>query len=237
MEQFELATEAREITGKQVKSLRRHGWIPAVLYGPQRDPLVLKVEERSLVKLLEQAGMHRLISVRIPGTDGAVTTLVREIQRDKISRQILHVDFQEVMMTEKIVTEVPIAFEGEAPVVSRGAGLVVQGIPSVEIECLPGNLIPAITIDLSILDEVDQAISVGDLTVPEAVQVRTDPAELVVKILPLRMAAEEGEEVPEVEEAPEVEVITEVKAEQRRAERPPEEEEEEEAEEEEGEEK
>lgn len=233
MDQLELVTEVRGIVGKQVKSLRRQGWIPVVLYGPKRDSLALKVQERSLVRLLDQAGMNRLISLQVPGTARPLTTLVREVQRDNISRRILHVDFQEVMMTEKLITEVPIVFEGEAPVVRRGAGVLVHGIASVEIECLPGDLIPALTVDLSILDEVDQAIYMGDLTVPEAVQVRADPAELVVKVLPPRVVEEEVEEVEEVEEAEEVEVevIAEARAEKRRAERPPKEEEEEEEEE------
>jgi large subunit ribosomal protein L25 len=232
MENLELAAEVREIKGKQVKKLRRQGWIPAVLYGPRRDPITLQVEERALMRLLKQAGIGHLISLRVPGADGSFTTLIREVQRDNISRRILHVDFQEVVMTEKLVTEVPIVFEGEAPVVERGAGVLVYGISSVEIECLPGDLIPAVTVDLSILEEVDQTIHVGDLDVPEAVHIRTDPTEWVVKVLPPRVAVEEAEEVEEVveEEAAEVEVITEVKAEQRRAERPPEEEEEEEEE-------
>ncbi len=226
MENLELVAEVREIKGKQVKKLRRQGWIPAVLYGPRRDPVALKVEERALVRLLRQAGIGHLISLRVPGADGSFTTLIREVQRDHISRRILHVDFQEVVMTEKLVTEVPIVFEGEAPVVERGAGVLVYGISSVEIECLPGDLIPAVTVDLSVLEEVDQSIHVGDLEVPEAVHIRTDPTEWVVRVLPPRVVAEEAEEVEE-EEAAEVEVITEVKAEQRRAERPPKEEEEE----------
>jgi len=231
MENLELVAEVREIKGKQVKKLRRQGWIPAVLYGPRRNPMTLQVKERSLMRLLKEAGVGHLISLRVPGADGSFTTLIREVQRDPISRRILHVDFQEVVMTEKLVTEVPIVFEGEAPVVERGAGVLVYGISSVEIECLPGDLIPAITVDLSVLEKVDQTIHVGDLEVPDGVHIRTDPSEWVVKVLPPRVAVAEAEEVEE--EAPEVEVITEARAEQRRAERPPKEEEEEEGEEEE----
>lgn len=221
MEQLQLAAEVREITGKQVRKLRRQGWIPAVLYGHKRTPLALKVQERSLLKLVGEAGLNRLISLQIAGADGPVTTLLREVQRDQISRRILHADFQEVLMTEKIITEVPIVLEGEAPVVRRGAGVLVHGISTIEIECLPADLIPAITLDISTLEEVDQAIHVGDLTIPKGIEVRTDPAELVVRIVPPRVVEEE---IEVVEEAEEVEVIAESKAEQRRAERPKEEE-------------
>jgi len=221
MEQLELAAEMREITGKQVRKLRRQGWIPVVLYGHRRTPLALKVRERSLLKLLGEAGLNRLISLQIAGADGPVTTLLREVQRDQISRRILHADFQEVLMTEKIITEVPVVLEGEAPIVRRGAGVLVHGISTIEIECLPADLIPAITVDISTLEEVDQAIHVSDLPIPKGIEVRTDPAELVVRIVPPKVVEEEIEAVKEAEE---VEVITESKAEQRRAERPKEEE-------------
>lgn len=225
MEQLELVAEARQITGKGVKTLRRQGWIPAVLYGPKRDPLALKIQERALLRLLDQAGMNRLIALQVAGADGPVTTLLREVQRDHISRRVLHADFQEVVMTQKIVTEVPIVLEGEAPVVRRGAGVLVHAMQAVEIQCFPGDLIQAIPVDLSILDEVDQTIRLGDLSIPETIEVLANPEELVVKVLPPRVVVEE---VEELEEAEELKVIAEARAEQRRAERPPEEEEEEE---------
>ncbi|MFQ6057784.1 MAG: 50S ribosomal protein L25 [Anaerolineae bacterium] len=230
MEQIELQAEKREVIGKQVRHLRREGLIPAILYGHNTKPLALQVEERALHRVLREAGANRLIALKIGRARKRRMTLAREIQRDAITQALLHVDFQEVVMTEKITTEVPLLFEGESPVVKRGEGILIHGLEAVEAECLPGDLISAIPVDLSILTEIDQAIHVGDLQVDPAIEILTDAEEIVAKVLPPRVV-EKWEEVVE-EEVPEVEVITEAMAEKRRAERPPEPKEEAEGEEE-----
>jgi len=131
--------------------------------------------------------------------------LIRGLQRNPLRRDLLHVDFYQVAMMEKLTAQVPLVFVGEAPGVAAG-GILLHNIDEVEIECLPGDLLRQIDVDISGLQEIDDAIHVKDLKVSAAIKILRDPDEVVVKILP--PAKEEVEEavaevVPaEVEEIP-----------------------------------
>ncbi len=204
MAELVLNAKPRTVTGKQVKALRRQGWIPAVLYGRHIQPMTIQVEGKELQRILAQArGGTRLITLHVDGETHLA--LIREVQREPIHREILHVDFQAVEMTEKIRVEVPVVFVGASPAVERGEGILVHGLTHVEIECLPKDLIEAITVDLSRLDRVDAAIYVRDLQVPPGVTVVSDPDELIALVT--APAAEVLEEAALPAEAPEVEVI------------------------------
>jgi large subunit ribosomal protein L25 len=205
MEQIELKTQKREVLGKKVKSLRREGLVPAVLYGHETDSISLQVEERELNRVLAQAGEHRLIALKIGRARKPQMALTRDVQWDVITGRPLHVDFYAVVMTEKITTAVPLVLVGEAPVVNRAEVILLQGLDEVEIECLPGDLIEAIEVDVGELEEVDQAIYVKDLRVPPAVEILTDAEEIVAKVA--WAAPEEVEEEVVPVEPAEVEVI------------------------------
>lgn len=206
MEQIQLRAERRNIFGKKTKRLRRVGFIPATLYGPRMEPVSLQVQERDLRRVLDRAGTSHLISLRIDEADKPRMTLAREIQRDLITHSLLHVDLYEVVMTEKTTAEIPISLLGEAPVVAQKTGLLVRGLDSVQVQCLPGELIESIEVDVSVLRETDEVILVKDLPVDEAIEILTNPEEVVVKVLPVRALVEEV--VEEEVEVPEVEVIT-----------------------------
>ena len=206
MEQIQLRAERRNIFGKKTKRLRRAGFIPATLYGPRMEPVSLQVHERDLRRVLDRAGTSHLISLRIDEADRPRMTLAREIQRDLITHSLLHVDLYEVVMTEKTTAEIPISLLGEAPVVAQKTGLLVRGLDSVQVQCLPGELIESIEVDVSVLRETDEVILVKDLPVDEAIEILTNPEEVVVKVLPVRALVEEV--VEEEVEVPEVEVIT-----------------------------
>jgi large subunit ribosomal protein L25 len=205
MEQIVLDAELRNITGRAVKHLRREGYVPAVVYGHRTDPVSLQVSERALHQALRVAGTNRLITLNVPGQESPKMVLVRELQRDALSHAMLHVDFYEVVMTEKITAEVPIVLIGESKLVKSGGGLLFQGLDAIEVECLPGDLPQQVEIDLVGLLEIDQTIMVRELKLGDAVQVLTDLNEVVVKILPPE--AEEVEEAPAPTEAAEVEVV------------------------------
>jgi large subunit ribosomal protein L25 len=196
MEQIELRTQKREVIGKKVKNLRHEGLVPAVLYGHETDSVPLQVEERELNRVLAQAGGHRLIALKVGRARKRQMALARDVQWDVITGKPLHVDFYAVVMTEKITTEVPLVFVGEAPAADQVGAMVLQGLDEVEIECLPGDLIEAIEVDLSGLEEIDQAIYVGDLRLPPTIDLLTDTEELVAKVT--WAAAEEVEEEEEV---------------------------------------
>lgn len=220
MEEIELKAQKREVIGKQVKQLRRQGLVPAILYGHKTEPLPLQIEERSLRQVLERAGSHHLITLQVGDESKSRITLAREVQLDPITHALLHVDFYKVVMTEKITTEVPLVFIGQSPVMEKREGVLVRGLDSVEVECLPSNLIESIEVNLEDLVEIDQAILVGDLEVDADLEILTDKEEMVAQILPLRL-----EEVVEEVVPGEVEIIPSEREEvEEREEEPPEEE-------------
>ena len=205
MEQIELAVEKRPIVGKKVKRIRGEGLVPGILYGPAIDPIPIQIDGLELTRVLGRAGGSRLITLKIKGDRRPHITLARDVQRDVISRQLLHVDFQEVVLTETITSQVPINLEGVPPIVSRGEAMINQSLDMIEIEALPTDLIPFITIDISGLEEIDDAVFVRDLDLPGTVTILTDPDEIIVRVGHVTMERE-----PEEEEALEEEVEAEV---------------------------
>jgi large subunit ribosomal protein L25 len=209
-DRVELTAEKRVVFGRHVKQLRRQGWVPGVMYGHGFTPVSLQFDVRALRKVLSQVGGSQLISIQVEGQEKPETALVRDVQRDPIQGTLLHVDFYRVKMTERITAEVPLEMVGESPVVEQKAGILLQGLTTIEVESLPGDLVDAIEVDLSDLAEVDQALYVRDLAIPAGMEVLTDPDEMVVRVVPL----EEEEEIEVVEEevimpaVGEVEVIT-----------------------------
>lgn len=191
MAQIELRAEPRTVVGKHVRHLRREGWVPAVLYGPGSQPRALQIEAVEAETVARQAGMTRLISIHVAGQKAPVNAILRDMQRDVLRRNLIHFDLYEVEMTKAITVEVPIVLVGESPVVKRGDGILIEGTQSVEIECLPGDLIDSIEVNLANLATVDQQISVADLTVPATVRILSDPEEMVVRVNPLGAVVEE----------------------------------------------
>jgi large subunit ribosomal protein L25 len=207
MEQIELKAEKRTIIGKRVKALRREGIIPALLYGPKTEPVPIQCDARELQRVLAWAGGTNLIALRIGDAGKPKMTLVSEVQRDSITNDVYHVDFYQVVMTEKVTAEVNIVFVGKPPAVQQSDVMLLQGADSVEVECLPGDLIHSIEVELSDL-EIDDAIYVRDLQVPDNVAILTDGEELVVKVQYIYIPEEEEEVEEWLEVAPEeVEVI------------------------------
>lgn len=211
MEEILLSAQPRQVVGKQVNALRRAGKIPVILYGKHlAQPLTLQVEEKILQKVVVQAGRNRLIKLTID-SGAPRLVLTREVQRNPISGRLVHVDFQEVSLTEKITTQVPLVLIGASPAVARGEGLLIHGIDSVEIRVLPADLIPQIEVDVSKLEHVNQSLFVRDLQVSDKIEILTSGDEMVAKVVPVK------EEVVTAEApiaAAEVEVIKKGKVEE-----------------------
>lgn len=205
-ERIELAAERRTVLGKQVGQLRRQKWVPGIMYGHDFDPVPLQFNTRELRQVLSQVGSSQIISIRVKGQEQPEMALVRDVQRDPIRGSLLHVDFYHVKMTERIKAEIPLEIVGKSPVVELKEGILLQALSAVEVECLPGNLVDAIEVDLSDLTEVDHALYVRDLAVPAGLEVLTDLNEMIVRVVPLE--AEEKLEEEIVAPAAEVEVIT-----------------------------
>jgi large subunit ribosomal protein L25 len=213
MEQLELNVEKRVITGKQVRHLRSAGIIPAVVFGHEIGAMSVQIPEKPLRAMLGKAGTNRLISLKIEGEKKPTLALVRDVQRDSISGAFTHVDFQAVVMTEKIRTTVRFSFVHDSPAVLSGLGMLLHGLDEVEIECLPGDLISTIEVDLAALQEVDDAIHVNDLLVPSSITVLTNPEDTVVRVNRIIEVVEE-EAAETAEKTGDVEVIRKGKGEE-----------------------
>ncbi len=205
MEQIELSVAPRSVKGKEVAKLRRSGTVPAVLYGRHAEPVSLQANGRELMRVLMKAGSSRLVTLKIEGAAEPRMALVREVQREPIRGDLLHVDFYGVSMTEKITVAIPIRFEGASIAVTRNEGVLTYGNDSVQIECLPGDLIDRITVDLSGLTKVGDVIRVADLKVPDTVKILANPDDLVVRVT--HLATEETEGAVAAVSATEPEVI------------------------------
>lgn len=185
-EEFLLTAQPRTVLGKQVGQLRRAGSIPAILYGSHiQTALPLRLDEKTLKQVIAKAGRNRLIKLTVD-SGAARLVLTREVQRNPLTGRIVHVDFQEVSMTEKLTTEVPIVLTGTSPAVTRGEGLLIHGINTVQVRLLPTDLIPNIEVDVSGLESLNQSLFVKDLKVSDKIEILTPGDEMVAKVVPVK---------------------------------------------------
>ena len=213
VDDLRLQATARNVLGKKTRFLRRQGITPAHLYGHDIKSLTLQCDTTELRQIIAQAGRTRLINLEVDGKQPR-SVFVREIQRDEVSRLLLHVDFYQVKKTEKIAVDVPIVFVGEAPAMKEKRRMLIHGITSLSIECLPGNVPPQIEVDLSPLEEIEQAIHVRDIVLDPDITVNANPEQLVVKVSEAIVKEVVEEVVAEVEEEVEAEAEAEAPAEE-----------------------
>jgi large subunit ribosomal protein L25 len=207
MEAIELRTASRTVHGKQVKKLRTEGLIPAVVYSGDLPAQSIQIESRALSRVLRQAGSTTLINLYVDESSQPHVVLAREIQRDPLTGEVLHTDFFQVRLTEKVKTTPRLEFVGESPLVRSGTAVLLHGVSELEVECLPTDLIHSIEVDISALQNLEDTIQVRDLAVPPGVTILAPADEVVASLVTTRAAigaeAEEGEEgavVPESEE-------------------------------------
>ena len=214
MERVELRSEARAIHGKKVKTLRAENLIPAVVYGPDMASESIQIDERGLFRVMQEAGSTALIYLFVDDASEPRVVLAREIQRDSLTGRTMHVDFYEVRLTEMVRTMPRLDFVGESPAVKGGIGVMIQAMTSIEVECLPTELISSIEVDVSVLETLEDSILVSDLPVPDSVTIMADPGDVVVNVVPMRVAEVEEEEEVELEEGVEAEAAAEEGAEE-----------------------
>ena len=203
METLQQQVDNRTVLGKKVKALRRSGITPANVYGSGTESVAIQASTADMEKLLSQAGRTRMISMKIPSYKRDRRVLVKNIQRDAITGKLLHIDFYQVSMTEKIKVVVPIIFDGVAPASSRNDFVVLENLSSVEVECLPADIPENIHVDITGLAEAGDHILVSDLIVDEKVTLLTSSDDTLASVSLAKIAAEleEMEEEAAAEEA------------------------------------
>ena len=198
MEKVVINAQPRDVIGKQVRALRRAGLLPAVIYGHNITPIPVSMNFHDSSMLLPKISSSQLVVVDVDGK--LHTVLVRERQRHPVTGDLLHVDFQEVSLTERLRVKVGIQFRGEAPAVKMYDGIVVTSREELEVECLPGDLPNRLEVDLSVLEQIGDAVYVRDILLPPKVQVLEDLDEVVVVVTaPVAEVAVAEEEVAEFE--------------------------------------
>jgi len=207
MQQIELTARKREAGKNAAKRLRREGLLPAVIYGKDIESLPIAVDAREFTRAYESTGRNVLITLTIEGDGEASkhTVMVKEVQRHPLRREIIHADFHRISLEDKITTVVPLVLTGEEQVEKAG-GILQHQLREIEVKVLPTEIPEAITADVAEL-EVGDSLTVGDLRVPEGVEVLTPPEEVIVSVVAPKVveeAPEAGEEAPE-EGAPETE--------------------------------
>jgi large subunit ribosomal protein L25 len=200
MDSVVLKATRRDVTGKHVKSLRRQGRLPAVLYGHKFEPIAISLDAHQASLALHGISSSAIVTVDLDGEQHAA--LVRERQRDYVKNTFIHIDFQVVSLTEKIRTMVHIEMRGLSPAVKDFNAILIQSLNQVEVEALPRDLPERLIADVSKLAAVGDSLHVRDLEVSDNVQVFTDPDEIVA--VATGAAAEEVEEAAAEGEEPEV---------------------------------
>jgi len=213
MEEIFLEVEVRKEKGKnKVKDLRQKGFIPAIIYGAKKEPLMIKVPQREFLRLVHTYHLESVvINLKIDADKKKKTlpSLIKEIQYDPVKGDIIHIDFNEISLRKSIKINVPITTKGEPQGVKQEGGSLEHILWEVEVECLPTDIPKEIIVDVSAL-KIGDAIHIKDIIFPPKVKVLNDPEAIVLSVsAPLK---EELVTKPtEVEEKLEPEVIKEKK--------------------------
>jgi large subunit ribosomal protein L25 len=176
----ELVVQKREIFGKKVNSLRRESLIPAELYGHGIENIHLSVPAKEFSKLFKEAGESTIINLNLENKK--LPVLIHEVSVDPLSDKIIHIDFYQVRMDEKITTSVPLEFIGVSAAVKEKEGILVKAVQEIEVEALPADLPHNIEVNLSQLSDIGMNIHVKDLEIDKKVKVLADPETVVATV-------------------------------------------------------
>ena len=206
---MDLTAHTREIRGKKVKTLRRQGITPVHVFGHGIEPEALQCDTIDLQKVLAQAGSTGIVGLKVDKSRKKRNVMVREVQKEPRSGQLLHVDFYQIRMEEKLKVDVPIILTGEAPALKLKENFLSHELDSLSVECLPDDIPNHIEVDVSILEEADQSIYVEDIVLGKEITVLNNPDQLVAKINIRHVEREIEVEEAEAAEEGEVEAVEE----------------------------
>lgn len=180
MKKHTLQGSKRDVKKIKPDSLRREGLIPATVYGKKVTSESLSLKLSDFIKVYGEAHETGLVELVIDG--GMKPVLIHHVQKDPVKDSILHVEFHQVDLKEKVHANVPLVVTGEAPAVAQKIGVVLSLLSEVEVEALPTDLPEKLDVDVSGLAEVGQELKVSDINVPSAVTILTDLAVIVVRV-------------------------------------------------------
>jgi large subunit ribosomal protein L25 len=204
MADIQLSVKPRGVLGKKVAALRRQGVTPANVYGRNLESKAVEVETVVLTHLLRSAGRNVIIELHIEGEGSPRPVMLRAVQREPATSRLLHVDFYQVSLTQKMRAEVPLILVGEAPAVAEFGGILLQSLDSITVEALPGDIPPHVEVDVTMLTRLDDGVHVRELPIdPTKVHVMTEAELVVAKVAAPRLVTVEEEEAVAAEAAAE----------------------------------
>jgi large subunit ribosomal protein L25 len=196
-----LAVELRTTTGTtSANALRRRGKLPGILFGHGAAPAAIAFDARAFEDQLHAGGRNRLLTIVLDGK-ARDTALVRDVQRDPISRRVIHADLQRVEATEEISATLPIVTTGVARGVAEFGGVLETVVHTIDV-IGPANALPdRIEVDVTSLG-VHEHISAGDLNLPPKLKLDLDPTTVLVSVAPSTVARQLEEEAAATAQAP-----------------------------------
>jgi len=181
MKEVIIEAQARDVSTKHdLKDMRLKGMIPAIFYGHGEKVLSLTINAKKFDEIIHTGGGNVLVNIKL-GNDSK-TAIVKQIQRDVISRKPIHIDFQAISMQEKIEINVPLHILGIAPGVKLSGGVMEHVVRELRVSCLPIDIPQSVDVDVSAL-EINHSIAVRDLPKIAGVDVLTDPDSIIVNIV------------------------------------------------------
>ncbi len=197
-EKFKITAKERN-NEEKVKALRRSGLVPAVIYSKSKDPMSLSVDSHAFDLCYREAGGNSIVAVdikKLDGSDSKRNALIHDVALDPVTDKVLHIDFLQIRMDEKITAAIPLKFVGDSIAVIEQGGSLLTPLDEVEVECLPADMPHEIEVDIEPLVDFEAVIHVSDIKVPEGVTIISDPEEVVVYVEEPRSE----EELAELEE-------------------------------------
>lgn len=198
-----LTATRRTETGKAVAHLRKAGKVPAVVFGHGLESIPLSLDAHEFDLLRRTVHSNSIISLVIDGKDKQ-RVLVRGIQIDPRHRRLLHVDLFALKSGEEVTVDIPVHTIGESYAVARLGGMLLHNLDHVRVRALPEKLPESFEVPIDSLMEIDAALHLRDLTLPEGVTLLADLDEVVVKVVAPHVVEEPVApvEIPEVEAVP-----------------------------------
>jgi large subunit ribosomal protein L25 len=194
-----LTVSRREDLGKQgTKRARARGEVPGVLYGEKQETIPISMSANDLrTALSTPSGRNVIIQVELNGGESSTRAVIRDMSRDPVSREILHVDLQRISENKPILMSIPVVLVGESLAVKEGRGILDHAMRQLEVRCLPRDIPEHIEVDITEL-EVKNAIHVSDIQV-ENLEILDHPERPVVEVLQPTLFKEPEEELAEAE--------------------------------------
>lgn len=179
--QIQLICENRTKFGKQNKSLRKSGFIPAVIYGEGQEPISVTIPEKEFSKAFSQSGETSIVECIVG--DQKISTLVSDVSIHPVRESVVHVDFRRVNLTKKVTVSVPVEVFGESMAVRSLGGVLLQQMNEIEVESLPQNIPSDIKVDISVLSGIGSEIKIGDIPKSNEFEILDEPDRVIVSVI------------------------------------------------------